>query len=154
MNRHLESIRIQDFQNHQDTHIKLYPGLNLITGSSDSGKSGLFRSLSTAFLDIFRKQDVRDGQKNAQITINFKNGDYEKPVLVSSLFREVSSTQYVPYHLILKWGSQYHRYRKYLIDGTDILSGFINGSNITQPIDGEEFFDNNSTLTLAPNPPV
>ena len=80
MNRHIESIRIQDFQNHQDTHIKLYPGLNLITGSSDSGKSGLFRSLSTAFLDIFRKQDVRDGQKNAQITINFKNGDYYKRI--------------------------------------------------------------------------
>ena len=78
MNRHIESIRIQDFQNHRDTHIKLVPGLNMITGSSDSGKSALFRSLSLAFLDSFRKQDVRDGQKNAHVTINFKNGDYYK----------------------------------------------------------------------------
>lgn len=80
MNRHIESIRIQDFQNHQDTYIKLVPGLNLITGSSDSGKSAIIRALSTAYLDVFRKQDVRDGQKNAQITLNFKNGDYYKRI--------------------------------------------------------------------------
>ena len=80
MNRHIESIRIQDFQNHQDTYIKLVPGLNLITGSSDSGKSAIIRALSTAYIDVFRKQYVRDGQKNAKITLNFKNGDYYKRI--------------------------------------------------------------------------
>ena len=75
MNRHIDSIHIQDFQNHQDTHIKLVPGLNIITGSSDSGKSAIVRALDLAFLDTFRKQDVRDGQKNSHVTINFRNGD-------------------------------------------------------------------------------
>jgi len=78
MNRHIDSIHIQDFQNHQDTHIKLVPGLNIITGSSDSGKSAIVRALDLAFLDTFRKQDVRDGQKNSHVTINFRNGDTYK----------------------------------------------------------------------------
>ncbi len=78
MNRHIDSIHIQDFQNHQDTMIKLVPGLNVITGSSDSGKSAIVRALDLAFLDSFRKQDVRDGQKNSHVTINFRNGDTYK----------------------------------------------------------------------------
>ena len=78
MNRHIDSIHIKDFQNHQDTNIKLVPGLNIITGSSDSGKSAIVRALDLAFLDSFRKQDVRDGQKNSQVTINFRNGDSYK----------------------------------------------------------------------------
>jgi DNA repair ATPase RecN len=78
MNRHIDSIHIQDFQNHQDTHIRLVPGLNIITGSSDSGKSAIVRALDLAFLDSFRKQDVRDGQKNSHVTINFRNGDTYK----------------------------------------------------------------------------
>lgn len=78
MNRHISSIRIKDFQNHKDTHMTFGPGLTVITGTSDSGKSALYRSLMVAFQDYFRKQDVREDQKNAEITVNFKNGDYFK----------------------------------------------------------------------------
>ena len=53
----------------------------------------------------------------------------------SSMFREIGATHYVPYHLILKWGALYHRYKKYIIDGIDIVSG------CTQTIDGGLFFD-------------
>lgn len=76
MNRQIKSIRIQDFQNHQDTFFELKPGLNLFTGSSDNGKSAISRSLHLAFLDYFRKYDVREGQKNAKVTITFNNGDW------------------------------------------------------------------------------
>jgi len=64
-------------------------------------------------------------------------------VLMSSLFREIGSTHYVPYHLILKWGSIYHRYKEHIINNVDILSG------INTPIDGSVFFDN--TLNLIFN---
>jgi len=76
--------------------------------------------------------------------VNFKNGDYEKPVLVSSLFREVGSTQFVPYYLVLKWGSQYHRYKKYLLDREDILSG-CSTNNVTKNINMSEFFNSGNT---------
>jgi len=76
MNRHIKSVRIQDFQNHQDTFFELKTGLNLFTGSSDSGKSAISRSFHLVLLDYFRKHDVRDDQKNAKITITFQNGDW------------------------------------------------------------------------------
>lgn len=62
-------------------------------------------------------------------------------VLVSSLFKEVSSSQYIPYHLMLKWGSIYHRYKTFLQSGTDILNGCLSGTTTT-PISGRTFFDN------------
>jgi hypothetical protein len=68
-----------------------------------------------------------------------------KTILMSSLFREISSTHFVPYHLLLKWGSIYHRYKKKILDGVDILDGFLNSSNITQPINGGLFFNLNQT---------
>ena len=63
-------------------------------------------------------------------------------VLVSTLFREVGSSQYVPYHLMLKWGSIYHRYKTYLQTGRDILDGFLTNGFTTTPISGRTFFDN------------
>ena len=59
-------------------------------------------------------------------------------IMVSSLFREISTSQYVPYFLMLKWGSIYHRYKKYILEGVDIISG------ITTPINTKSFFDNNT----------
>lgn len=59
---------------------------------------------------------------------------------VSTLFREIGATHYVPYHLILKWGSQYHRYKRKLLDGVDILNGFTT-NNVTQPINRNLIYD-------------
>ena len=69
-----------------------------------------------------------------------------KSILTSSLFREISSTHFIPYHLLLKWGSIYHRYKTHLIDGYDILDGCINSSYITKPLTGKTLFDNNGAL--------
>ena len=63
---------------------------------------------------------------------------------MSSLFREVNASHYIPYHLILKWGSIYHRYKTFINDEIDILTGFTN-NNITQPITTSAFFDGGLT---------
>jgi hypothetical protein len=76
--------------------------------------------------------------KNLNDQIDF-NGS---PILMSSLFKEIGATHFVPYHLILKWGSQYHRYKKYLKEGVDIISG------VTTPISGSTYFDNATNLTF------
>lgn len=55
-------------------------------------------------------------------------------VRMCNLFKEVSSSHYVPYHLMLKWGSIYHRYKKYLTENVDIVSG------LTTTIDTGAFF--------------
>lgn len=60
---------------------------------------------------------------------------------LSTIFREVGSSHYVPYHLMLKWGSLYHRYKTKILENRDILDGFLNVSGTTQPINREVFFD-------------
>ncbi|MEY4573137.1 MAG: hypothetical protein RLZ10_2415, partial [Bacteroidota bacterium] len=69
-------------------------------------------------------------------------------VRISNMFKEVAATHYVPYHLMLKWGSLYHRYKKKLLENEDILSGFLNGKTGTT-INGNLFFDNNSGHTFG-----
>ena len=70
-----------------------------------------------------------------------------KTILMSSLFREISSTHFVPYHLMLKWGAIYHRYKKQITTGDDILDGFVNIANTTQGITGSTLFDGGYTGT-------
>lgn len=64
-------------------------------------------------------------------------------VKISNMFKEVGSTHYIPFHLIAKWGSMYHRYKTFLLDGVDIMSG------VTTPIDGSVYFDGNTNLTFS-----
>jgi hypothetical protein len=69
--------------------------------------------------------------------------------LVAATLKEIGATHHIPYHLVLKWGSLYHRYKKKLIDNVDILDGFL-VDNITTPINGLEFYDRNSSNTTYP----
>lgn len=85
--------------------------------------------------------------KDTHDTIDFGSNS---SVSMSTLFKEVSATHFVPYHLILKWGSIYHRYKKNILDGYDILSGCTT-SGITSSINGQQFFDNNSGSTFTVN---
>jgi hypothetical protein len=64
-----------------------------------------------------------------------------KTTLMSSMFREVGASHFIPYHLMLKWGSIYHRYKTYLLEGVDIITG------ITTPINGNLYFDDYSGRT-------
>lgn len=67
----------------------------------------------------------------------------QQPIRMSSIFREIGGTHFIPYHLIVKWGSIYHRYKRKILDGIDILNGFTtsNTDTTTTNIDGQEFFD-------------
>ena len=67
-------------------------------------------------------------------------------VMLSTMFKEVGASHKIPYHLICKWGSIYHRYKNYVIDGGDVLSGFTT-NNMINPISGGITFDDNAGLT-------
>ena len=47
----LEKIKIKNFQIHVDTEMILDPGINAITGSSDVGKSSIFRAINWLWLN-------------------------------------------------------------------------------------------------------
>lgn len=41
----IDNIKITNFQSHKDTRLELCPGVNVLTGTSDSGKSAVVRAL-------------------------------------------------------------------------------------------------------------
>ena len=131
MKRHIDSIHIQDFQNHQDTNIKLVPGLNIITGSSDSGKSAIVRALELAYFDNFRKCDVRHKQKNAHVTINFRNGDTYK--------RTKGDTNEVEFQYAEKEIQKHSRFsKKFPQEATDFLGHIPKTSTSYLPFAGQD----------------
>lgn len=70
-----KSIRLENFQSHVDTTIELKDGLNVFIGPSDSGKSAIFRGVRWA---LFNEPSgtffIRNGSKEARVTITFKDG--------------------------------------------------------------------------------
>ena len=106
---------------------------------SDYGKNGgLGKYVGSAYL-LLNSLPFYDLEDKINLDDNLDS------FVMSDLFREVGSTHYIPYHLIVKWGSIYHRYKTYILDGVDILDGFLTTGNTTTVIDGQTFFNNNQT---------
>jgi len=74
-NRKIKTIELFNFMNHVNTKIDLADGINLVTGSSDNGKSAIMRALYSVFLDKHDSGWIRDGEKEYTVKITFVNGD-------------------------------------------------------------------------------
>jgi hypothetical protein len=113
----------------------------LYSDFSNAGEQGKYVGSAYLLLNSLPFNDLED-------VLDFGEGN--PTIRMSSLFREVGSTHFLPYHLILKWGSIYHRYKKHILDSEEILSGFLT-SGLTTTINGSVFFDNNSGTTFTTN---
>jgi hypothetical protein len=73
--------------------------------------------------------------------------DSTSRVRLSTLFKEIGSSHFLPYLMVIKWGAIYHRYKNFVSSGTDILNGFLtsNSNPTTTNINGELFFNNSET---------
>jgi len=123
-------------------HKQLYTDFTKTTSFGKYASSAYLLINSLPYLDLEDQITfTRTGENSTQQTL--------PPVRMSSIFREIGGTHYVPYHLIVKWGSIYHRYKKYVIDGIDILTGFTasNNSAVTTNINTGKFFNNNETTS-------
>ena len=127
-------------------HKQLYSDFTKTTSFGKYAGSAYLLLNSLPYLDL--KDNITfsrtEGTTLYDTTVNLL-----RPKRMSSIFREIGGTHYVPYHLIVKWGSIYHRYKKYVIDGVDILTGFTtsNSSTLTTNIDTNKFFNDNQTTT-------
>jgi hypothetical protein len=111
----------------------------LYTDFSNQKQYGKYVGSAYLLLNSLPFKDLED-----KISFPFTElGGTESSTLMSSMFREIGSTHYIPYHLILKWGSIYHRYKKFILDGYDIIN------STPTLINGQEFFDNNSGNTYT-----
>jgi DNA repair exonuclease SbcCD ATPase subunit len=66
----LSRLHIQNFESHQDTEVEFAPGVNVIVGLSDAGKSALFRSANWA---LFNRPSgdgfIRQGESTARVEV-------------------------------------------------------------------------------------
>jgi hypothetical protein len=103
---------------------------------SDFNKTGTFSKYTGSAYLFLNSLPFVDLEDVTTFGYNINN-----KVRVSSLFREISSVHYIPYHLMVKWGSIYHRYKRHIMDGEDILNGSLNSNYNTVNISGQTFFN-------------
>lgn len=70
----IKSIRIQNFESHEDTVVKFDNGFNLIWGKSDSGKSSILRALAVVVNNQFSSKMVREGFAYCEIEVTTEKG--------------------------------------------------------------------------------
>ena len=68
------TVDVQDFQSIKKAHIDIVPGLNIITGKTNEGKSAIFRAITSAVFNTGTDDLVRSGKKIAGVEIS--NGSH------------------------------------------------------------------------------
>jgi DNA repair protein SbcC/Rad50 len=76
----INSLIIDQFQSHKHSEIEFDPGLNIITGSSDAGKSAIIRSLLWVITNRPSGEDFKnwDSKDPVKVTIYFDDGEISK----------------------------------------------------------------------------
>lgn len=73
--RYIKQIRLQNFQDHEDSTIDFTNGINLIVGSSDAGKSAILRAINFVFHNNLKGDSfIRHGSKECRVSILFSDG--------------------------------------------------------------------------------
>ena len=74
--KHISSVKIENFANHKDTFVVFEKGVNVITGTSDSGKTSLIRAIMFVLDNSYSGSFVNNtpGVKHAKVTIEFTDG--------------------------------------------------------------------------------
>lgn len=74
----LSSVAIKNFQSHCNTTLEFVPGVNVVVGLSDTGKSAIFRALIWALFNRPRGDGFRShwsGKEATDVTIAFDDGN-------------------------------------------------------------------------------
>lgn len=74
--KHIKHLHIQGFQSHTDTTLELHPGMNILIGPSDSGKTAVQRAIRW----VSHNEPRGDGYVNAKVkkataTMTMSTGD-------------------------------------------------------------------------------
>lgn len=73
--RWISKVKLENFQSYKNEIISLQPGLNLILGSSDSGKSAALRAISFVLYNTPRNKTlIHNGEKEVKVSIQYNDG--------------------------------------------------------------------------------
>jgi exonuclease SbcC len=71
----IKTITIHDFQSHEETRMELHPGVNILSGQSDSGKTAVLRALDWALNNRPQGDEYRrEGSKTTTVEVEFVDG--------------------------------------------------------------------------------
>lgn len=71
----IKSIEIKNFESHADTEIEFHPGVNVIVGRTDAGKSSIMRALRWIFFNKpVGDSYIRYGTKTTAVNVDLDNG--------------------------------------------------------------------------------
>ncbi len=70
----IKSVRMQNFESHEDTEIEFTEGMNLIVGQSNSGKSSILRALRMVVDNEWTKDMVRNGYEYCRVRVTTDRG--------------------------------------------------------------------------------
>jgi DNA repair exonuclease SbcCD ATPase subunit len=75
MSRYIKSVTLKNFQSYKDQTVNFNPGLNLLLGTSDSGKSAILRAISFVLYNYPKKDSlIHWGETETKVTIEFSDG--------------------------------------------------------------------------------
>jgi exonuclease SbcC len=76
----ISSLSLKNFQSHQDTQLEFHPGFNAIVGSTDSGKSAIYRSIfwpysnkATNFISFWNRKTDGTPKEETSATLKMKD---------------------------------------------------------------------------------
>lgn len=71
----LDTVIIKNFQSHKETRLDFVPGLNVIIGPSDQGKSSIIRAINWVLFNEPRGTEfIRQGASECSVTLILNNG--------------------------------------------------------------------------------
>jgi exonuclease SbcC len=75
----ITKLSVQNFQSHANTHIDFVPGINVIVGSSDAGKSALLRAIRwIIFNRPLGTNIIRQGTEECEVELQTSSGVVKK----------------------------------------------------------------------------
>jgi exonuclease SbcC len=71
----IKEVTVENFQSHHHTHIKLNQGINILSGSSNHGKSAILRAIKWVITNDPSGTDfITLGKDQCRVSLKFSNG--------------------------------------------------------------------------------
>ena len=73
----LKSLKIRNFESHRNTQLNFHPGVNVIVGESDQGKTAILRALEWVLFNRPLGEDIKSNwleDINTYVQVEFDDG--------------------------------------------------------------------------------
>lgn len=142
-NRKLKSVTVKNFQAHTNSTFNLENGLNLIVGTSDSGKSALARAINFVLYNISESDFVREKEKYFEVEIVFA----DDAIIKRTKGKDINSVSYKYPH-----DFDFTTYKAFGNNYPDEVLDFLDRPVITKSLGAVSYSDQSNKNFLIEQP--